>query len=71
LVNGFAVPTTTAQTALTPCTLGASATVAALINQINGIAVQCTSGGTTAAVGLSLPLFDNGGTGKITLSAEL
>lgn len=63
--NGFAVPTTTAQTALTACTgFAADATEGALVQSVNMTLAQCTSGGTTAAVGLVLPLFDNGGTGS-------
>ncbi len=72
--NGFAVPTTTAQTALTACTgFAADATEGALTavaGQTQTLA-QCTSGGTTAAVGLVLPLFDNGGSGKFTAWAGM
>lgn len=63
--NGFAVPTTTAQTALTPCTgFATDATEGTIVQSLNGTLAQCTTGGTTAAVGLVLPLFDNGGTGS-------
>ncbi len=70
--NGFAVPTTTAQTALTACTgFAADATEGALVQSVNATLAQCTSGGTTAAVGLVLPLFDNGGTGSFKAWAGL
>jgi len=70
--NGFAIPTTTAQTALTACTgFAADAVTGTLVQSVNMTLAQCTSGGTTAAVGVVLPLFDNGGTGSFKAWAGL
>ena len=70
--NGFAVPTTTADTALTACTgFAVSALPAANVGQTEAVMAQCTSGGTTAAVGLALPLYDNGGSGSFTAWAGM
>jgi hypothetical protein len=64
---GFAVPTTTAQTALTACTaLAADATLGTQLVSISSVVGQCTSAGTTVAVGLVLPIVDNGGAGLMT-----
>jgi hypothetical protein len=70
--NGFAMPTTTAQTALANCSgFAADATEGALVQSVNATLAQCTQSGTTAAVGISLPLFDNGGTGSFKAWAGL
>jgi len=71
---GFAVPTTTAETALTACTALAADATAGTIVAVAGMThmmAQCTSGGTTAAVGLSATVFDNGGSGKFTAWAGM
>src|SRR5262249_23724362 len=72
---GFAVSTTTAETALSNCVaLAADATPGALVavaGQTHMMA-QCGSiAGTTAAVGLSMTVFDNGGSGKFTAWAGM
>lgn len=71
--TGFALPTTTAATALNNNTgLATSATVSGNASNPLGVLVQASNAsGTTAAVGLSLPLMDNGGSGIIRASAEL
>lgn len=63
---GFAGFTTTAETSANSCTgLAADATVALTVTTQQTMA-QCTiAAGTTAAVGLSMTLVDNGGTGTI------
>jgi hypothetical protein len=53
----FAMPTTTGQTAVTStCVLILNATFT-ITNGPNGVYLQCTQSGTTAAVGINLPLL--------------
>lgn len=70
---GFALPTTTSQTALNNCTgIAAQVTLSTMVASNLNEMVACTnSSGTTAALGISLPLFDNNGTGSMKFNAEL
>ncbi len=71
--NGFALPTTTGVTALNNCTgfAAATATLASVLPSLTGAEMACTNAsGTTAALGISLPLFDNGGAGAMRFSAD-
>lgn len=70
--TGFAGFTTTAETTANACTGNTTDATVALASSVNQVMMQCAiAAGTTAAVGLSMTLIDNGGTGKITASAEL
>lgn len=65
--GGFAGFTTTAETAANSCTTGpVTDTSVAFTVSTQQVMVTCTiASGTTAAVGLSMTLVDNGGTGSI------
>jgi hypothetical protein len=69
---GFALPTTTGQTALNNCTgLGLNATLGTILPSTLNLPITCTnSSGTTAALGISVPLFHNGGSGYIKATAR-
>ena len=70
--TGFAGFTTTAETTANACTGNATSSTVALASSTSQVLMTCTiASGTTAAVGISMDLIDNGGTGKITASAEL
>ena len=72
LTAGFALPTTTGQTALnnnTGLALGATITGEAASPTMLPIQASNASG-TTAAVGITLPLYSNGGSGVIKASAD-
>lgn len=70
--TGFAGFTTTAETTANACTGNTTDATVALASSVNQVMMQCAiASGTTAAVGLSMTLIDNAGTGKITASAEL
>jgi hypothetical protein len=70
--TGFALPTTTGQTALNNCTgFAINATLSTMVAGVNVVPVTCTnSSGTTAALGISLPLYSNSGSGKFQASAD-
>lgn len=71
LTAGFAGTTTTAGTTATACSaLALSALISGNATNPNGIYAQCTLTSSTIAVGLAMPLIDNGGGGLITLSAD-
>lgn len=71
LTAGFAGTTTTAGTTATNCSaLALSALISGNATNPNGIYAQCTLTSSTIAVGLAMPLIDNGGAGLITLSAD-
>lgn len=71
--TGFALETTTAQTALNNNTgLALSALVTGNACGVDQCLVQASNGGSsTFAVGLAVPLYDNAGSGRLTFSAEL
>lgn len=69
--TGFAGFTTTAETTANACTGNTTDATVALASSPNQVMMQCAiASGTTAAVGLSMTLIDNAGTGKISASAE-
>lgn len=69
--TGFAGFTTTAETTANACTGNTTDATVALAASTGQVMMQCAiASGTTAAVGLSMTLIDNGGTGKISASAE-
>lgn len=65
---GFAGFTTTAETAANSCTTGpvTDASVAFVVSNQQVMTTCTIAAGTTAAVGLSMTMVDNSGTGKIT-----
>lgn len=70
---GFQGFTTTAETAASACTALATDATVTFIPSVNQTMVQCTLAGTTAAVGLSMTLWDLGtgsATGVMQFSAE-
>jgi hypothetical protein len=67
---GFAGFTTTAETTASNCTALATDATVAFTSSTQQVMAQCTLSGTTAAVGLSMTLIDNGGAGVVSASAE-
>lgn len=70
LANGFAVETTAAGGTLNNCTLTADTTVTSTVASPNHAYVLCTAT-TVPAAGTVDQVYDNGGTGSVTLSSEL
>jgi hypothetical protein len=68
--NGFAVETTVAGGTLNNCTLAADTTVATATASVLSAYALCTAT-TVPAAGTVDQMYDNGGTGKVTASAEL
>ncbi len=69
--TGFAIPTTTGQTALTVCSaLILDATLSTMVAGTQAVQLQCTGTSFTAALGISLPLYSDNGTGLIKASAD-
>ncbi|HXN66383.1 MAG TPA: hypothetical protein VN926_01870 [Bradyrhizobium sp.] len=69
---GFAGFTTTAETTATNCSaLAADATLGTMAASPSMTVAQCSLTSSTIAVGLSMTIVDNGGTGKVTANAEL
>lgn len=69
--TGFAGFTTTAETTANACTGNTTDATVALAPSTSQVMMQCAiASGTTAAVGLSMTLIDNAGTGIISASAE-
>lgn len=69
--TGFAGFTTTAETTANECTGNTTDATVALTASTSQVMMQCAiASGTTAAVGLSMTLIDNGSTGVISASAE-
>jgi hypothetical protein len=69
--TGFAGFTTTGETTANACTGNATDATVALTPSTSQVMMQCTiASGTTAAVGLSMTLIDNAGTGVISASSE-
>lgn len=69
--NGFATPTSTTQATLGACTtLAAAVTVTSTVGSTSSFLVNCTAT-TVPAAGVASFLYSNGGTGTISLSAEL
>ena len=69
---GFAGFTTTAETTATNCSaLAADATLNTMAASTSLTIAQCSLTSSTIAVGLSMTVIDNGGSGKVTASAEL
>lgn len=69
--TGFAGFTTTAETTANACTGNTTDATVALTTSPNQVMMQCAiASGTTAAVGLSMTLIDNAGTGVISASNE-
>ncbi len=71
LANGFATPTSTTQATLGACTtLTAATTVTSTVASLNTALINCAAT-TVPAAGVASFLYSNGGTGTISLSAEL
>lgn len=71
LANGFATPTSTTQATLGACTtLTAATTVTSTVGSTGSFLVNCAAT-TVPAAGVASFLYSNGGTGTISLSAEL
>lgn len=69
--NGFASPTSTTQATLGACTtLAAATTVTSTVGSTTSFLVNCTAT-TIPAAGVASFLYSNGGTGTVSLSAEL
>jgi hypothetical protein len=69
--NGFATPTSTTQATLGACsTLAAAVTVTSTVGSTGAYLVNCTAT-TIPAAGVASFLYSNGGTGTISLTAEL
>lgn len=69
--TGFAGFTTTAETTANACTGNTTDATVALAPSTQQVMMQCAiASGTTAAVGLSMTLIDNAGTGVISASDE-
>lgn len=69
--NGFASPTSTTQATLGACsTLAAAVTVTSTVGSTTSYLVNCTAT-TIPAAGVASFLYSNGGTGTISLTAEL
>lgn len=69
--TGFAGFTTTAETTANACTGNTTDATVALTASTSQVMMQCAiASGTTAAVGLSMTLIDNAGTGVVSASSE-
>ena len=68
---GFAGFTTTAETTRTACSALATATSITYVTSPSQVMALCSLTSSTIAVGLSMAVVDNSGSGSITASAEL